>query len=89
MSLPTKNSGECVIFDPGCSIEDANPAFCELVGYTLDELRGMHAWDIDGSGEELVRKRLTRVAQQMSMSASSQGPASKTRAASSSPGRAT
>lgn len=51
-----------VVIDPACMIEDANPAFCTLVGYQLDELRRMHIWDIDESGEELTRERLARVA---------------------------
>ena len=29
------------------SVVEANPAFAEMLGYSLDELRGMHVWDWD------------------------------------------
>src|SRR5688572_8286304 len=38
-------------------IIDANPAACSMVGYTKDELLGMHPWDFvtSASREEIVK----------------------------------
>src|SRR5882672_5538145 len=48
---------DCIyVAEPGGRIIDANPAACELLGYTREELLTMHPWDFvtSASREEIL-----------------------------------
>jgi diguanylate cyclase (GGDEF)-like protein/PAS domain S-box-containing protein len=50
-----------LLIDPDTgSIVDANMAACDFYGYTRDELRGMHIWEINVLGPEAVRDEMAK-----------------------------
>jgi diguanylate cyclase (GGDEF)-like protein/PAS domain S-box-containing protein len=46
------------------AIVDANMAACDFYGYTLEELRSMHIWNINVMGEQRVREEIANVVAQ-------------------------
>ena len=53
-----QSSDGIVLHPDDGSVVEANPAFAEMLGYSLDELKGMHVWDWDVgvSRDELLDK---------------------------------
>ncbi|HVR39434.1 MAG TPA: PAS domain S-box protein, partial [Thermoanaerobaculia bacterium] len=50
-----------ILLDPGTGvIVDANLAACDFYGYSREELRSMHIWDINILGEEQIREEMTK-----------------------------
>lgn len=53
------NAIQIIINSDTGEIADANSAACEFYGYTQDEMKGLKIWDIDDSGEGVLRRCLT------------------------------
>ncbi|MFP5245403.1 MAG: PAS domain S-box protein, partial [Thermoanaerobaculia bacterium] len=52
-----------LLIDPESGqIVDANMAACDYYGYTRDEMRALHVWDINVRGEEHVRREMAHAA---------------------------
>jgi hypothetical protein len=45
-SLFENSAAGIFLMNPDCTVRDANPLACEMLGYSRDELRGRHARDI-------------------------------------------
>jgi diguanylate cyclase (GGDEF)-like protein/PAS domain S-box-containing protein len=54
-----------LLIDPQTgAIVDANMAACDFYGYTIEELRSLHMWDINVLGPERVREEMSAAAAQ-------------------------
>lgn len=53
--------GSVVLIDSRGFIRDANPYFCQITGYTREELVGMHLTDISQQKMEVVERNILRM----------------------------
>ncbi|HXG59291.1 MAG TPA: EAL domain-containing protein [Thermoanaerobaculia bacterium] len=61
----TNNRAVQLLIDPeDGAILDANPAACDFYGYSLEQLRARHIWEINTLGEERVREEMANAAVQ-------------------------